>query len=81
MSDEVDPELLAELDRRRLAHESGAEPGIPAEEYFRRRRECQQDDREFDEELARRAAAINDGTAIGRPGHEVMRELRKRFPR
>ncbi|MBA4188696.1 MAG: hypothetical protein C0467_11915 [Planctomycetaceae bacterium] len=33
------PEFDAELERRRVAHESGKEPGIPAEEFFRKRRE------------------------------------------
>ncbi|HEY2909260.1 MAG TPA: hypothetical protein VGI99_03390 [Gemmataceae bacterium] len=36
---EDDPGLLAELDRRRLEHESGLDPGIPAEELFRSLRE------------------------------------------
>jgi len=36
---EDDPGLLAELDRRRLEHESGLDPGIPAEEFFRSLRE------------------------------------------
>lgn len=34
-----DPALLAELDRRLADHESGRDPGIPAEEFFRRLRE------------------------------------------
>ncbi len=34
-----DPALLAELERRRLEHESGRAPGIDGEEFFRRLRE------------------------------------------
>lgn len=33
------PEFDAELDRRRAAHESGEDPGIPADEFFRQLRE------------------------------------------
>ncbi len=36
------PEFDTELERRRIAHESGKEPGIPAEEFFRKRREKRQ---------------------------------------
>jgi len=32
---EATPEFDAELDRRRAAHESGEEPGVLAEEFFR----------------------------------------------
>jgi putative addiction module component (TIGR02574 family) len=34
-----DPGFDAELDRRRVEHESGADPGIPADEFFRKLRE------------------------------------------
>lgn len=37
-SDEDDA-FLAELERRRADHESGKNPGIPAEEFFRKLRE------------------------------------------
>ena len=37
--DEGTPEFDAELDRRRAEHESGADPGIPADEFFRNLRE------------------------------------------
>jgi putative addiction module component (TIGR02574 family) len=33
------PEFDAELDRRRAEHESGADPGILAEDFFRQLRE------------------------------------------
>lgn len=36
---EDDPGLMAELDRRLADHESGRDPGTPAEEFFRRLRE------------------------------------------
>jgi putative addiction module component (TIGR02574 family) len=36
------PEFDAELDRRRAELESGADPGIPAEEFFRKLREKRQ---------------------------------------
>ncbi len=35
---EIDDALLAELNRRRTAHEAGERPGIPAAEMFRRLR-------------------------------------------
>lgn len=36
---EDDPGLVGELDRRRAEHESGMDPGIPADEFFRKLRE------------------------------------------
>lgn len=36
---ETGESLVTELDRRRAEHESGADPGIPADEFFRKRRE------------------------------------------
>ena len=39
-----------------------------------------QEDPAFLAELERRAEAIRNGTAKGRPGDVVMRELRDRFP-
>ncbi|HEV3386727.1 MAG TPA: addiction module protein [Gemmata sp.] len=39
ISTQEDDELEAELDRRRAEHESGKDPGIPAEEFFRELRE------------------------------------------
>ena len=36
------PEFDAELDRRRAEHESGADPGILAEDFFRELREKRQ---------------------------------------
>lgn len=36
---EIDDALLAELNRRKAAHEAGERPGIPAAEVFRRLRE------------------------------------------
>lgn len=35
----TDPDFIAELDRRRAEFESGADPGIPADEFFRKLRE------------------------------------------
>lgn len=39
---EKEESFVAELDRRRAGHESGADPGIPADEFFRKRREKRQ---------------------------------------
>jgi len=35
---EIDDALLAELNRRKAAHEAGERPGIPADEFIRRLR-------------------------------------------
>ena len=36
---DTDPAFIAELDRRRAEFESGADPGVPADEFFRKLRE------------------------------------------
>jgi putative addiction module component (TIGR02574 family) len=41
MTPEEDEALFAELERRRAEHESGRDPGIPADELFQRLREKQ----------------------------------------
>lgn len=41
MTPEEDDALFAELERRRAEHESGRDPGIPADELFQRLREKQ----------------------------------------
>jgi len=39
---ETEGSFVAELDRRRAEHENGADPGIPTDEFFRKRREKRQ---------------------------------------
>lgn len=39
LTGEADDALFAELERRRAEHESGRDPGIPADELFRQLRE------------------------------------------